>query len=185
MNLPRRLNLGCGQDRREGYLNVDSAASVGPDLTWDLDHSPYPLPSSQFDEFLALDVVEHLEDLVGFMEECWRLLRPGGEVRITTPHFSSANSFRDPTHRWHLGYYSLDYFAPGHVLGHYSSATFEVVQRTLAFHPTRFNRLVAAFAGRNYRSYEDRWCWMFPAWFLDFRLRAIKPALEDAERESP
>lgn len=183
MNLPRRLNLGCGRDRRDGYLNVDSIGSVQPDLEWDLNRFPYPLPSDHFDEILALDVVEHLESLVSFLEECWRVLRPGGEIRITTPHFSSANSFRDPTHRWHLGYYSFDYFTAEHALAHYSSATFEIVQRTLVFPTTRLNRIVAGLARRNYRIYEDRWCWIFPAWFLEFRLRAVKGTdRDDANR---
>jgi SAM-dependent methyltransferase len=175
MNAPRRLNLGCGRDHREGFLNIDSIDGIGADLVWDLNRTPYPLPEGQFDEILALDVVEHLEDVMRFMEESWRLLRPGGEIRITTPHFSSANSFRDPTHRWHLGYFSFDYLASDHALAHYTRARFEIVDRLVAFRPTRFNRLVGALARRNYRRWEDRWCWIFPAWFIEVRLRAVKP----------
>jgi SAM-dependent methyltransferase len=174
VTLPRKLNLGCGQDRRDGFLNVDAIASVKPDLVWNLDRFPYPLPSDQFDEILALDVVEHLENPVHFIEECWRVLRPGGEIQLTTPHFSSANSFRDPTHRWHFGYYSFEYFTDQHSLAHYSNARFATVDRRLVFPPTRLNRIVASLARRNYRRYEDRWCWIFPAWFLEFRLRAVK-----------
>ena len=174
VTLPRRLNLGCGRDRHEGYLNVDSVATVRPDLEWNLDHFPYPLPSDHFEEILALDVVEHLENLVGFVDECWRILQPGGTIRITTPHYSSANSFRDPTHRHHLGLFSFDYFTVDHALGHYSAARYTIVRRRLVFPPTRWNRLVAFVARRNYRAYEDRWSWIFPAWFLEVELRAEK-----------
>lgn len=182
MTFPRRLNLGCGRDRQDGFLNVDSVASVQPDLEWNLDRFPYPLPSDHFEEILALDVVEHLENLVGFLEECWRILRPGGVIRITTPHFSSANSFRDPTHRRHLSFFSFDYFTADHELVHYSGARFTIVKRRLVFPPTRWNRLVAIFARRNYRAYEDRWSWIFPAWFLEFELEAIKPAAPELAR---
>ena len=174
MEVPRRLNLGCGNDLRDGYLNVDRSPEVGADLVWDLNELPYPLPENHFEEILALDVVEHLDSVVGFMEEAHRLLSPGGEIEITTPHFSCANSFRDPTHRWHLSYFSFDYFCEGHGLAHYSKARFEIVRRELAFHPTRLNRFVGWWARRDVERYERRWCWSFPAWFLVFRLRAVK-----------
>lgn len=172
----RRLNLGCGRDLRPGYLNVDAAAEVRPDLVWDLDRTPYPLPANHYDEILARDVVEHLGSVPAFVEEAYRLLRPGGELEITTPHFSSANSYRDPTHRWHLGYFSFDYFLEGHPLVHYSSARFEIVRRELAFHPTRANRIVGWWARRDVERWERQWCWTFPAWYLLFRLRAVKDA---------
>lgn len=182
MTIPLRVNFGCGRDRKAGYLNVDSVASVQPDLEWNLDRVPYPLPSDYFEEVLAFDVVEHLESLVGFMEECWRILQPGGVIRITTPHFSSANSFRDPTHRRHLSMYSFDYFTVGHDLAHYSRARFAIRARRLIFAPTRWNRIVAKFASRNYRVYEDRWSWIFPAWFLEFELEAVKPSSFESAR---
>jgi len=46
--LRRDVNLGCGRRRREACLNVDRAAQVAPDLVWDLDQYPYPLPESRF-----------------------------------------------------------------------------------------------------------------------------------------
>ncbi len=37
------------------------------------------------------------------MDECWRVLCPGGTVYIKTPDMRDfALSFTDPTHRWHL-----------------------------------------------------------------------------------
>jgi len=120
--LPRELNLGCGRKRREACLNVDRAARVNPDLVWDLDRFPYPLPQSHFCRIFAGDVVEHLENIPDFMEEVYRLLKPDGLVEITTPHFSCANSYTDPTHRHHLGYFSFDYFTTGNELDFYSDA---------------------------------------------------------------
>jgi hypothetical protein len=58
--LPRKLNVGCGYDRREGYLNVDLHAVHKPDLVADVTHLPM-LPSESFDEILAQDVLEHFE----------------------------------------------------------------------------------------------------------------------------
>jgi SAM-dependent methyltransferase len=152
---------------------VDRSGSVGADLVWDLEAGSLPLPSSSFDEILALDVLEHVSDVPAFLEESNRLLAPAGELRITTPHFSCSNSFTDPTHRHHFGWFSFDYFVTGHPLAHYSAARFEVVHRLLVFRPTRLNRFVSNWANRNPERYERRWAWIFPAWFLDLRLRKV------------
>lgn len=49
---------------------------------------PSPLPAEQYDVILLLEVVEHLTDdyLQGTLKEVVRLLRPGGQVLVTTPH---------------------------------------------------------------------------------------------------
>jgi len=167
----RKLNLGCGRDLRPGYVNVDRSDAVGADLVWDLSSLPLPLEAESFDEILVLDVIEHLHEVVPFMEEVHRLLSSGGVVRITTPHFSSANTFTDPTHRQHLGYFSFDYFLADHPLSHYSRARFEIASRLLAFRNSFVNRFISWWANRYPFRYEQRWAWMFPAWFLDFRLR--------------
>ncbi len=173
--LPRRLNLGCGRRRRDDCLNVDVNPAVEPDLHWDLDRVPMPLPEGSFEKIWANDVVEHLEDVVAFMCEVHRLLVPGGTVEITTPHFSSANAFTDPTHRRQLGYFSFDYFTDASQWSFYSATRFEIARRTLVFHPTRLGSLVARVANRHPEAYERRWAWMFPAWFLIFELTALKP----------
>lgn len=172
--LPRELNLGCGHRRRDGCLNVDRVARVEPDLVWDLDQFPYPLPDSHFSRIYASDVVEHLASVPGFMSEVHRLLAPDGLLEITTPHFSCANSFTDPTHRHHLGYFSFDYFTVGGELDYYSDARFEIVDRQIVFRHGHLNRLVSKLANRHPGIYEQRFAWMFPAWFLIFRLAALK-----------
>lgn len=173
-DLPKRLNLGCGMRRLEGYLNVDKLQTVHADLTWDLDCHPYPLPRNHFEHIHVGDVVEHLADITHFMAEVHELLVPGGTVAITTPHFSCANSFTDPTHRHHLGYFSFDYFVDGCRWNFYTDFRFEIVQRHIAFHHSLVNRVVVRLANRFPERYERRFAWMFPAWFLGFTLRALK-----------
>lgn len=171
--LPAELNLGCGRDLRPNCLNVDRSPSVGADLVFDLEDRPYPLPDGHFERIWALDVVEHLQDVTGFVEEVHRILRPGGIVEITTPHFSCANSFSDPTHKQHLGCFSFDYFLEGHRLAYYSRARFELVERCLVFPSTRLDGLVSRWANRHLALYERRFAWIWPAWFLIFKLRAV------------
>lgn len=59
MTFPSRLNIGCGYDKREGYLNVDVDPACAPDiLIQDGDYSG--IPRRQFEEVLAKDVLEHI-----------------------------------------------------------------------------------------------------------------------------
>jgi SAM-dependent methyltransferase len=174
--LPKGLNLGCGRQQRPDCWNVDVLAEVAPDLVWDLDRRPYPLPRNHFEQIWALDVVEHLASVKDFLEEVHELLAPGGTIEITTPHYSCANSFTDPTHRHHLGYFSLDYFTDGHQWNFYSTVRFEIVERILVFSNSPADRLLARFANRRPHLYERRLAWIFPAWFMIFKLRAVKDA---------
>ena len=170
----RILNLGCGNKRIEGATNVDRSSSVHPDVVHDLDQTPWPFAASSFDEVVGYDIIEHVADVVRFMEEVHRVSAPGATLRLTVPHFSCANAWRDPTHRHAFAYGTLDYFCEGHELDFYSSARFEKVTTQIIFRASPLNRLVRRLANRWPEPYEDRWCWVFPAWFLYYEFRAVK-----------
>ena len=53
---------------------------------------------------------------------------------------------------------------------------FEIVERLLVFRHGLGGRLLARFANRHPELYERRLAWIFPAWFLIFKLRAVKAA---------
>ena len=168
------LNLGCGRKRLAGAVNVDISADVGADVVHDLARTPWPLPADAFTEVRAYDVLEHLADVPGAMEEIHRVCRPGAKVQITVPHFSSANAFTDPTHRHQFSAFSFDYFVAGHELAFYSRARFHRTRAQIVFYPSLVNKVVHRFANRNPLAYEQRWAWMFPAWFLSIELEAVK-----------
>lgn len=156
------------------FINVDVVPAVAPDVLWNLNQFPYPLPRGHFTEIRAFDVIEHLDDIPKFMAEIHALLAPGGVVEITTPHFSCSNSYRDPTHRFHLSYFSLDYFTAKHELSYYSDSQFEIIGRRLYFEHSLFSRVIQFLANRYPNRYERQFAWMLPAWFLGFHLRAVK-----------
>jgi predicted SAM-dependent methyltransferase len=80
------VNLGCGPTPLEGWVNVDLARSEHVDVIWDLRRG---LPFA--DESCALifseHVIEHLarEDAEALLNECHRVLEPGGVLRLSTP----------------------------------------------------------------------------------------------------
>ena len=168
------LNLGSGRKRRTGAINVDCTTRTSPDVVHDLNIRPWPFPDDAFGEVFAFDVLEHLDDIVATMEELHRVCRDGTRIEITVPHFSSGNAFTDPTHRHFFSRFSFDYFDHTHDFGFYSAAAFRVVRARVIFNAGWVNHLVARLANRYPRAYEQRWAWVFPAWFISFELRVVK-----------
>jgi len=172
---PAILDLGAGvAERHPGAVRLDRAQTVRPHVVADLDRGGLPFRNDAFQTVAAYDVVEHVADLVALVSEVHRVLRPGGVFLVTTPHFSCANAFTDPTHRRALGLRSFDYFASDHALAYYSRARFHVRVAHLFFHAGLAGRLVHRVARRWPDVYEHRLAGIFPAWFLYFELVAAK-----------
>ena len=171
---PGVLHLGCGLKKLPGAVNVDLVASVQPDLVHNLDQRPWPLPDNHFREVLAYDVIEHLDDIVGTMEEIHRVCTDGAIVKLTVPHFSCANAFTDITHRHYFSSASFHYFTGENEFPFYSAARFERKVSKIVFRSTLVDRAVWQLANRWPGAYERRWAWIFPAWFLYFELQVKK-----------
>ena len=90
-----KLNIGCGKKHLDDYVNVDiiPTADVVCDLT-----KPWPFGDECADEVLAMHVIEHLPDGVFFLNECWRVLKPGGTIHLETTDPMGGYHWSDPTH---------------------------------------------------------------------------------------
>ncbi|MCC5637257.1 class I SAM-dependent methyltransferase [Nostoc sp. CHAB 5844] len=170
------LSVGCGLIKSQtGVIRLDISPAVKPDVVWNLNNFPYPFEESEFSEIDCFDVIEHLDDIPKTLEEFHRILQPEGVLKITTPHFSCSNSFVDPTHKYHLSYFSFDYFCEKHNLSYYSKCSYHIKNRHIQFQGGRFNRsIISRLANKFPDKYEQRWAWIFPAWYLYFELEAIK-----------
>lgn len=119
-----RLDLGCGQNPREGFEGVDLYA---PEVKHrvDLMKFPWPFATNSVEEIHCSHFVEHLparevqasdiatnalgdvtlesylnkDFLFAFFDECYRILKPGGKITIIVPSAMSVRGFQDPTHR--------------------------------------------------------------------------------------
>ncbi len=52
-----KLNIGCGNDKKKGYVNVDFSPDVKPDKVWNLEKVPIPFKENSVDEILAHHVL--------------------------------------------------------------------------------------------------------------------------------
>lgn len=116
----RTLDLGCGLNKRPGALGVDRNADTAADVLADVNGGALPFRDGVFDQAMLIHVIEHVDDVVASLEEAHRVTRPGGLIRIETPHYTDFSSFCDPTHRWHLNTFSFRYFTEQGGFSYYS-----------------------------------------------------------------
>ncbi|MEM4261469.1 MAG: methyltransferase domain-containing protein, partial [Candidatus Diapherotrites archaeon] len=110
---------------------------VKPDLVHDLE-KPFPFKSSSVDFILAKHVIEHLRNPIEFIEECWRILKLGGEIHIFSPHISQLESSGElDHHRSGLGVFSFHYCSNFSInkRNYYSKAFFKIKKVRIHTHP--------------------------------------------------
>jgi SAM-dependent methyltransferase len=108
----RILDVGCGQNKFAGAVGIDSNPRSHADVIHDLGVLPYPFRENEFDEIICRHVIEHVPDVMSFVSELHRITRPGGRIKIVTPHYSNPDWPTDPTHRNHFNSYSFNCFTP-------------------------------------------------------------------------
>lgn len=105
----KKLNFGCGNDIKKGYVNLDKSKTKGIDVVHDLDIYPWPFPSNYFDEVYGRDSIEHVRDLFLAMREIRRISRNGARVRLIVPYYHSSGAFY-PNHHYFFNIDGLKFF---------------------------------------------------------------------------
>jgi SAM-dependent methyltransferase len=183
-----RIDLGCGNSRRPGYVGVDQHLLAGVDVLADLE-SPLPFQTNSLDEVYSKSVLEHIDRLELVMSELHRIVREKGHIDIQVPHFSSPLSFSDFTHRRFFGYYSFDYFVPESeqrsrrkVPDFYTPFKFRIVSKKLKF-VTYFLPLIPFYwlferlvnlGETSALFYESMLCYLIPCYAMEIRLQPLK-----------
>ncbi len=93
-----KLDIACGQNKREGFTGIDIANAHGVDIVHDLTAYPWPIESESVEEAHCSHYVEHVQDLFKFLDELYRVLKPGAKCQIICPYGKSDRAWQDPTH---------------------------------------------------------------------------------------
>ena len=80
----KKLNIGCGKDYREGWVNLDYDNSIKADVYHNLNKYPYPFKENTFDIVVASQIIEHVFEQDRALEEIKRVLKPGGKFIMAT-----------------------------------------------------------------------------------------------------
>lgn len=129
--MKNKLNIGCGNDIRADYVNLDIAKLPGVDVVCDIDKNPLPFEDNAFEYIICNDILEHVE-VAKILKEIHRVLNSNGVVEIRVPHFTSSNNFIDPTHKKMFSVRTFNFFVKEsmHDRGYYYDFHFREITRS-------------------------------------------------------
>lgn len=115
-----KLNLGCGNDPKVGFINLDYRQLPGVDVVRDVLRG-LPFADETFDLVESENFLEHIPqtDVIFVMNEIWRVLKKGGTAHHIVPLAGTFNDWQDPTHLSRWGKETLDYFTKDHYKNKY------------------------------------------------------------------
>jgi SAM-dependent methyltransferase len=122
----RKLQIGALGNLLDGWLNTDFEP-ISLDVIYLDATQPFPLPDNSLDYIFSEHQIEHIgyDESQFMLRECFRVLRPGGRIRITTPNLQFlANLCRPDKNDVQKGYiaWSVKQFFPGKPEDHESFA---------------------------------------------------------------
>lgn len=109
-----KLNLGCGRDYREGYINADMSPDVGADKVFDVTYG-IPYADNHFKEVVANNVLTQIADSKDFlrvMNELWRVT--DGEIHVRVPYALHECAWQDQMDSRRFTPESFTYMEYGH-----------------------------------------------------------------------
>src|SRR5271169_5409273 len=86
-----KLDLGCGDNKKEGFLGVDKFKTSSTDIVQDLFMFPWQWKDESVDELHCANFVEHIpkELRPRFFEEAWRVLKVDAKFTVICPYWAS------------------------------------------------------------------------------------------------
>ena len=107
-----KLNLGCGNRKKEGFINIDSRESVKPDIVWDLEKGlPPNIAYNSVTGVYASHIFEHIKNFIPLMQDIYKVCKNKAKVVAIVPLYTSKHAFGDPTHVRYFADYTFQYFS--------------------------------------------------------------------------
>jgi SAM-dependent methyltransferase len=97
-----KIDIGCGPNKKEGFLGIDAIPFPGVDYVFNVGSERFPFEDNSIDEGHSSHFVEHLtnKERTHFMNEMYRVLKPGAKLAVICPYWASGRAYGDPTHQW-------------------------------------------------------------------------------------
>ena len=97
-----KINLGCGHNYKEGWVNVDFYDDSKCDVKHDLEVFPWPWEDNSVSEILIKHTLEHLgadwKVYIKTLQEMYRICEDDAKIMVTVPSPWHWNYVADPTH---------------------------------------------------------------------------------------
>jgi len=84
-----KLNIGAGESKLEGYINIDCDPGRKPDLCTDIRYSVLPYDDNSVEKIIMFHTIEHIEKRfhVFILSEFNRVLKMDGRLLLSFPEF--------------------------------------------------------------------------------------------------
>jgi len=110
LSYPINLELGCGDSKHRlqpTWVGLD-IIDYGQEVVWDMEQG-LPFPDNSVEKISCSQVLEHLTDLIGVMNECHRVLKENGELQLVVPYFENEHAFI-PSHVRQFNKHTIAFF---------------------------------------------------------------------------
>ncbi len=123
-HLPVKLDIACGANKQSpDWIGIEFQPLPGVDIVHDIETYPWPLPDSCVDIAVGSHIAEHINPakfgFIHWMDEIWRVLKPGAQLMLALPYAGSPGYWQDPTHVNPCNETTWVYFDPCHESGFY------------------------------------------------------------------
>jgi SAM-dependent methyltransferase len=88
-----RVDIGCGNARRDGFVGLDQFPGEQVDHVLDLTRDLYPFPDGSVDEVFSAHFLEHIEEPNHVFEEVGRICKDGASIEFYTPYAWTNEAF--------------------------------------------------------------------------------------------
>jgi len=97
------IDVGCGSNKQTSggnWIGMDRRKTPVVDIVHDAEVFPWPFPAKSCNKILMSHLIEHIKPwlMIDLMDECWRVLKLGGQLLIAVPYATSFGYYQDPTH---------------------------------------------------------------------------------------
>ncbi len=177
-----KLNIGCGTDIKEGFINLDFIKEKGVDIIHDLNKVPYPFRDNTFNYIYASNILEHLTlSIFLILKELTRISKDKAIIEIIVPHYTSGGCFSE-SHTRFFSYNGLVIYKTKSLERIKNYADITKKQTTILFDKKLFfNYLIEPIMNKIPRVYENTFLkYLFPASEYRFMLEVTKKKLDSS-----
>jgi predicted SAM-dependent methyltransferase len=167
-----KLNLGCGCNKIEGFINIDKMKSDAVDLILDISCNSLPFQSSSVDAIVCFHTLEHIEKRHHFFifKEIHRVLKRNSTFLLSFPEFSAVaknwlcnylgkRSFWEATiygRQLHEGDYHVCAMDKVEVRRQLQECGFYDVCISMEPKPENYNTVIKCFKNEKHETYEEQ-----------------------------
>jgi predicted SAM-dependent methyltransferase len=125
-----KLQIGCGWDKKNGFVNIDISKDVNPDLVINIEEG-LPFPDNSFDYIYSCHCLEHVRPQYWkfVLSEISRVSKNGCVLELLLP-FDNIGQRTNADHYRSFSWGSFDQFDPESKRFYYSNLKLKKLNRT-------------------------------------------------------